>query len=133
MFLLSDKISHAQYLFWDGIYDIYLINSSATNGSNSGNSFGWLSLPIASVNFSLFLVEPRQNGHMSFLNREKSKEERGDILAAQVDIPTDDTPKEEKDGMDSNTPKPGTEYVEIGAMISVIILHLTAKFYTSPN
>ena len=62
--LLDDKIAHAQYTFWGSKYTEkrYSINSSTAilNGSDSGNLLDWLSIPIASENSILFLVEPKQ-------------------------------------------------------------------------
>ncbi|XP_053373583.1 uncharacterized protein LOC123531062 [Mercenaria mercenaria] len=48
---------------------------------------------------------------------EESREERGELLAAQVDIPSEDTPKEEKDGSESaaSTPKPAAEKSDVFA------------------
>lgn len=47
-----------------------------------------------------------------FCSGDESVEERGELMAAQVDIPSEDTPREEKDAMDSaNTAvKPNNEY-----------------------
>lgn len=50
---------------------------------------------------------------LCFIRGDESREERGELLAAQVDIPSEETPKEEKDGTGSaaSTPKPSAECV----------------------
>ena len=62
MFLPSDNIAHAQYLFWCGKCMVNTTLIPPLNSSNSGNLFDWLSLPVSSVNSILFLVEPKQTG-----------------------------------------------------------------------